>query len=127
MTVNDAARGDLPGVVQARVAGPHSRAPSVAATLRRSVQRAWAWLVATYATVDPRSLGVCRILLGALLFADVARRYKDLDAYYTNLGWLANHFSLFKPMSSHVFSLYHAVDLEDQAHLNQNGVAVATT
>jgi hypothetical protein len=51
---------------------------------------------------------VCRILLGALLFADVARRYKDLDAYYTNLGWLTNHFALFRPMASHVFSFYHA-------------------
>jgi len=66
------------------------------------------WLVRTYATVDPRSLGVCRILLGLLVFAEVARRYKDLDAYYTNVGWLTNHFSLFKPMSSQVFSIYHA-------------------
>lgn len=107
MTVNDAARGGLPGAVQGRAAGSRSRGTALL-TLRLSVRRAWAWLVATYATVDPRSLGVCRILLGLLLFADVARRYKDLDAYYTNLGWLANHFSLFKPMSSHVFSLYHA-------------------
>src|SRR5688572_8986801 len=110
MKVNDAARGDLPGAVQGRAAATHSRVAkrTVAATARASVRRAWAWLVATYATVDPRSLGVCRILLGLLIFADVARRYKDLDAYYTNLGWLTNHFALFRPMSSHVFSLYHA-------------------
>ncbi|HEU5075085.1 MAG TPA: HTTM domain-containing protein [Polyangiaceae bacterium] len=81
---------------------------SPTATVRLSARTVWAWLVRTYATVDPRSLGVCRILLGLLVFADVARRYKDLDAYYTNLGWLTNHFSLYKPMSSHVFSLYHA-------------------
>ncbi len=78
------------------------------ARLRGSARRYWAWLVQHYATVDPRSVGVCRILLGALLFADVARRYRDLDSYYTNLGWLTNHFSLYRPMSSYVFSIYHA-------------------
>ena len=77
-------------------------------TAGQVVRSSWAWLLRTYATVDPRSLGVCRILLGLLVFADVARRYKDLDAYYTNMGWLTNHFSLYKPMSSNVFSLYHA-------------------
>jgi hypothetical protein len=72
------------------------------------VRRLWAFLVGTYGTADPRSLGLFRIALGALLFEDVARRLPDLDAHYTNAGWLKNHFMLFDPMSSHQFSLYLA-------------------
>lgn len=68
----------------------------------------WRWLSSTYATADPRSLGLFRIALGALLFEDVARRLPDLDAHYTNAGWLKNHFALYRPMSGHQFSLYFA-------------------
>lgn len=68
--------------------------------------RAARFVVDRYATVDPRSLGVLRIALGALLFLDVARRWPDVEAHYANTGWLTNHFSLFAPMSSHLFSLY---------------------
>lgn len=119
MTVNDSASGGLPRRTRgdsapgsALGAGqrvlPRTSANDVARVVRAAASSTWAWLVRTYATVDPRSLGVCRILLGLLVFGDVARRYKDLDTYYTNLGWLTNHFSLFKPMSSQVFSIYHA-------------------
>lgn len=108
MMVNDAASGSLPPRARGGSGVGPSGVQGVAANVRLSLRSVWAWLVRTYATVDPRSLGVCRILLGLLVFVDVARRYKDLDAYYTNLGWLTNHFSLYKPMSSHVFSLYHA-------------------
>jgi hypothetical protein len=61
-----------------------------------------------YATADPRSLGLFRIALGTLLFADVLRRWPDLAAHYSNAGWLTNHFALFRPMSSHLFSVYLA-------------------
>lgn len=108
MTMTPAATGDLPRSTRGPSGAGPTNVRSVTAAVRLSLKSAWAWFVRTYATVDPRSLGVCRILLGLLVFADVARRYKDLDAYYTNLGWLTNHFSLYKPMSSHVFSLYHA-------------------
>src|SRR6187549_1990192 len=85
MTVNDSASGGLP-----RRARGHSAPDSALGAASRSARRvsanetgvvqaareaalsAWAWLVRTYATVDPRSLGVCRILLGLLVFADVA-------------------------------------------------------
>jgi len=59
-----------------------------------------------FASADPRSLGVFRIALGALLFFDTARRYPDIEAHYSNIGWLPNHFALFRPMSEHLFSLY---------------------
>ncbi len=61
-----------------------------------------------YATVDPRSLGLLRLLLGAVLLVDLARRYPSLVDHLTNQGWLPNHFSLFRPMSNHGWSLYHA-------------------
>jgi len=62
----------------------------------------------TYATADPRSLGLFRIALATLLFCDVIRRWPDVEAHYANTGWLTNHFALFRPMSDHLFSLYLA-------------------
>jgi hypothetical protein len=77
------------------------RAPGRLLRLRR-------FLVDAYASADPRSLGLFRIALGVLLFVDVARRIGDLTPHYTNHGWLTNHFALYRPMSSHLFSVYHA-------------------
>jgi hypothetical protein len=62
----------------------------------------------TYMTADPRSLGLFRIALGILLFIDVARRFPDIEAHYSNTGWLTNHFALFRPMSNYLFSVYLA-------------------
>lgn len=68
----------------------------------------WEFLKRTYASADPRSLGLFRIALGTLLFVDLARRIPDIEAHYANTGWLTNHYMLFRPMSSHLFSLYLA-------------------
>ena len=68
----------------------------------------YAFLRDTYATADPRSLGLFRIALATLLFFDVLRRWPDIEAHYANTGWLTNHFMLFRPMSDHLFSLYLA-------------------
>ncbi len=87
---------------------PPSHAAAAADARAGALRRFIAYLVKTYATVDPRSLGLFRIALGALLFEDVARRLPDLDAHYTNAGWLPNHFALFRPMSDHLFSVYLA-------------------
>jgi hypothetical protein len=74
----------------------------------RKDQSFWEFLKRTYASADPRSLGLLRIALGTLLFVDLARRIPDIEAHYANTGWLANHYMLFRPMSSHLFSLYLA-------------------
>lgn len=74
----------------------------------RHAPSTWEFLVQTYASADPRSLGVFRILLGCLLFWDVARRWPDLAHHYANTGWLTNHFALYRPMSDHLFSVYLA-------------------
>lgn len=75
------------------------------------------FLVKTFASADPRSLGLFRIALGTLLFVDVARRLPDLTAHYSNAGWLTNHFALFRPMSSHMFSIYHAFSTPEEVRV----------
>jgi hypothetical protein len=90
---------------------PDSEPPSSARGGGRPKHQApglFAFLRATYATADPRSLGLFRIALGILLFVDVARRWPDVEAHYANTGWLTNHFMLFRPMSDHLFSIYLA-------------------
>jgi hypothetical protein len=62
----------------------------------------------TYASADPRSLGIFRVALGAVMFVDVLRRYPEIPAHYSNSGWLSNHFMLFRPMSEHLLSVYLA-------------------
>ncbi len=71
-------------------------------------ERVVSFLKKTYASADPRSLGLFRIALGALMFFDVLRRYPEVPSHYSNSGWLSNHFMLFRPMSEHLFSVYLA-------------------
>jgi hypothetical protein len=85
-------------------------------TPRERLRALGSFLVKTYASVDPRSLGLFRIGLGIMLFADVARRLPDLTAHYSNAGWLTNHFALFRPMSDHLFSVYHAFSTPEEVH-----------
>jgi predicted DCC family thiol-disulfide oxidoreductase YuxK len=76
---------------------PAGEAPrSLAATFRE------------FATADPRSLGLFRIIFGVFLLVDLYRRLPDYIFFYTNEGMLPNHGALFRPMSAHLFSIYHA-------------------
>lgn len=68
----------------------------------------WPKLVWLYGSADPRSLGLFRIALGALLAVDVGLKFPEVAAHFSNAGWLANHFALFRPMSDHLFSVYFA-------------------
>jgi hypothetical protein len=65
-------------------------------------------LLRRYGSADPRSLGLFRVALGALLAVDVALKFPDSAAHLSNSGWLPNHFALFRPMSEHLFSVYFA-------------------
>jgi len=71
-------------------------------------QGLWAKLVRLYGSADPRSLGLFRIAFGALLAVDVALKFPEIEAHYSNSGWLPNHFALFRPMTDHLFSVYLA-------------------
>ena len=44
-------------------------------------------LAATYFTFDPRSLGLFRIVLGAVMFADLSIRYQEVDFWFTDEGF----------------------------------------
>ncbi len=48
-------------------------------------------------TIDRRVLGVVRIVYGLVLLADLARRSRVLELYYSNDGILANHYLLYSP------------------------------
>ncbi|RYE91770.1 MAG: hypothetical protein EOO75_08180 [Myxococcales bacterium] len=61
-----------------------------------------------FATADPRSLGLFRIIFGVFLLIDLYRRLPDYIFFYTNEGMLPNHGAIFRPMSGHLFSIYHA-------------------
>ena len=70
--------------------------------------RLGAFLTERYLSLDVRALGLFRIALGTLLMVEVLRRLYYARAFYTNDGFLPNHFSLFAPMGRSVFSIYHA-------------------
>jgi predicted DCC family thiol-disulfide oxidoreductase YuxK len=74
----------------------------------RGTQRVRDFLQARYFGADLRWLGVFRIGLGLLLTCDLLRRWVEAREYYTNDGFLPNHFSLFRPMGDDLFSLLHA-------------------
>ena len=87
---------------------------AVGGSVRSWARSAMSFVLRTYASADPRSLGAFRIALGALLIFDVARRIPQYEEFYTNAGWLTNHFALFRPMSSHLFSIHHAFSTPEE-------------
>jgi len=79
----------------------------------------------TYLTVDPRSLGVFRIVFGLVLLSDLARRYQQLDFWYTNAGLLPNHTLLWRPPAGHMFSLFFVASSRSEATLGFAACALA--
>ncbi len=75
---------------------------------RRGLNSVGDFLQARYFTADTRFLGLFRIGFGSLLTLDCLRRWVQAREFYTNDGFLPNHFSLFRPMGDGVFSLLHA-------------------
>ncbi len=74
-------------------------------------------LLLTYFTVDPRSLGVFRVLFGLVLLSDLARRSSELRFWYVNSGLLPNHTLLWRPPTSNLFSLFFTVSNVREAQL----------
>jgi len=73
----------------------------------RRLRRAWF-------EADPRALALFRIALGLLSIWDVLRRLPWIEVFYSNNGVLSNHFSLFRPHSSHTFSLLLSVSRPEE-------------
>ncbi len=68
----------------------------------------WGALLARiYLTIDRRTLGFTRILLGAYLVLDLFRRKHDWLDMFSNDGILPAHVVLFRPQGDN-FSLFHA-------------------
>jgi hypothetical protein len=74
-------------------------------------------LFQTYLTVDPRSLGLFRVVFGAVLLSDLVRRWAGLHFWYTNSGLLPNHTLLWRPPARSMFSLFFTVSSEAEAQL----------
>jgi len=62
-----------------------------------------------YLSIDPRTLGLVRIALGALLLTDLAKRCCVLSLFYTNDGLIPNHRVLWRPMREFAFSFLFAL------------------
>src|SRR5262249_18710980 len=77
--------------------------------------RAGRSLFETYFTFDPRSLGLARIGLGALLLHDLWRRVPGIETWYSNDGLLPNHTSLLRPMADYMFSFLFAASRTGEA------------
>ncbi|HEY4103366.1 MAG TPA: hypothetical protein VGM44_05725 [Polyangiaceae bacterium] len=71
----------------------------------------------THFTVDLRSLGLFRILFGAVLFSDLGRRWSELQFWYVNSGILPNHTLLWRPPAHSMFSLFFTVSSAPEAEL----------
>ena len=62
--------------------------------------------VQDFFTADLKSVALFRIVLGVLLICDTLVRFSEVEALYSNDGVLTNHFSLFRPLGPHQFSLF---------------------
>lgn len=107
MTADSESESDAPEAgAPAEEAAPKEPAPP--ADGPSLVKRVGRSLAMFYAGADPRSLAALRVVMGTLLFWDVARRLPDYEAFYTNEGWLSNHYAIYAPMSDPLFSVHHA-------------------
>lgn len=79
--------------------------------------RARALLRERYLTVDPRTASLFRIVLGALLVADLIRHFREITFLYSNDGVLSNHQHLYRPTGSFLFSFFHAFSTTPEVYV----------
>lgn len=75
------------------------------------------WWLRLYASLDPRAVGIYRIVLGFLLIADGFRHWSELRFLYSDDGVLTNHFHLWQPSSSYMWSFFHAFSTTGEVQL----------
>ncbi|WP_437326104.1 hypothetical protein [Sorangium sp. So ce381] len=96
------------------------RAPEGGAPRRPAegrLRRVGRWIKEHYCTIDVRTLGLFRLVLGFLLSADCVRHWAEASWIYSNDGVLTNHYHLFHPSSGYNFSLYHAFSSTGEVHV----------
>ncbi len=91
-------------------AAPPNATPGTPARPRESFHpRAWAALIRdVWFSLDRRTLGFTRILLGFLCVMDLFRRTPDWLAMYSNTGVLPNHVNLWRPQAWGAFTFLNA-------------------
>jgi len=67
--------------------------------------------------IDPRTVGLWRLVVGLLLCADCIRRWVEAERYYSNAGVLTNHWNLFRPSNEYNFSIFHAFSSPEEVHI----------
>jgi predicted DCC family thiol-disulfide oxidoreductase YuxK len=72
-------------------------------------------LRAAYLRVDPRTLGLGRILFALVLLGDLFRRIPWVRDFYTNGGLLPNHTILWRPPMPRIFSFFFMASLPEEA------------
>ncbi|HRI64614.1 MAG TPA: HTTM domain-containing protein [Polyangium sp.] len=121
--VKDAEQGAAPSATgdEPREEAP-VKPPEAAAKVGKPVRFAamregFAWLRDNYMTMDPRTLGFFRLVLGFLVTGDCLRHWWEARVYYSNAGVLTNHYHLFRPSSGFNFSLLHAFSTLEEVHV----------
>jgi predicted DCC family thiol-disulfide oxidoreductase YuxK len=72
--------------------------------------------VRNYLTIDPRSLGLGRIVLALILLFDLVHRaWGGITLWYSNAGLLPNHTVLWRPPTQWMFSLFFMASWPDEA------------
>jgi hypothetical protein len=87
---------------------PSSTKPAPAPEKRRRWQRFRRVVRERYTTIDPRTAGLFRVVLGALTSLDLLRHASEARFLYSNEGVLSNHAHLYRPSSGNQLSLFHA-------------------
>ena len=72
------------------------------------LQGYWTILRDVYFSIDRRTLGFARIMLGFLLVMDLFRRTPDWLHMYSDKGVLPTHLNLFRPQAWGAFTLFNA-------------------
>lgn len=74
-------------------------------------------IVQHFFRIDPRSLGLFRVLFGLSLIGDLSYRWDHIEAFYSNDGVLPNHNHIFnlKQAGKLVWSALHAFSSEGEA------------
>lgn len=82
-----------------------------------ALRNGYAWFRDHYMTMDPRTLGFFRLVLGFLVTGDCLRHWWEARVYYSNAGVLTNHYHLYRPSSGHNFSILHAFSTLEEVHI----------
>jgi hypothetical protein len=83
------------------------------------------FLVATYFSVDPRSLGLFRIAFGCVLLFNLYVRWRVIDLWYTNDGLMPNYVMLANPPTERMFSLFFTASTHAEAMVGMLVCALA--